>query len=416
MPVAYRAVETVDSVPGIEVATAAAGIRYRDRDDLVLFRLAKGATVTVVTTQNRFCAAPVRIVREHMALAHEHGRSPVALLINAGNANAGTGADGLRRARDVNAMLAAQLGIDASQVLPFSTGVIGEPLPLEPFERALPVLIKALKHEDGPVWIAAAKAIATTDIVHKAATRRFAVSGGDVVLTGVAKGSGMIHPNMATMLAFVGTNARLAQADADRYWRDVMARSFNAITVDGDTSTNDCAVLMARSVDSAEGVDLATDAEIGAFREALESLCVELAEAIVRDGEGATKFVDIRIDRAKDDAEARAVAETVASSPLVKTALFASDPNWGRILAAVGRAPVAQLLLEQVTIDVNGVRIVEHGGRAANYTEAAGAAAFAESDIRIVINLGVPGGTGSARKMTCDFSYDYVRINAEYRS
>lgn len=393
------------NVAGIRLATAAAGIRYRGRDDLLLVELADGASCAAVFTRNAFCAAPVTVAREHL----ETG--PIRyLLINAGNANAGTGDNGLRATRETCRLLAGMAGCAMDQILPFSTGVIGEDLPVDPFARAMPGLIAALD-EDG--WPQAAAAIMTTDTVPKLLSRRLELAGRQITVTGIAKGSGMICPDMATMLAYVATDAAVDRAVLDQMLRRAVDRSFNAITVDGDTSTNDACVLMASgaadlsigAIDSAEGALLA---------EAIASVCAALAEMIVRDGEGATKLVRIRVEGAGDRREARRIAYTVARSPLVKTALFASDPNWGRILAAVGRAGVDGLDIERIRIWLGEVCIVSGGGRDPAYSEAAGQAAMAAPEILIRIDLG-RGETGT-QVLTCDLSYDYVKINAEYRS
>jgi glutamate N-acetyltransferase / amino-acid N-acetyltransferase len=403
MAVSLQAPTRLPPVPGIRLATAAAGIRYRGRDDLVLIDAGPGASVAALFTTNAFCAAPVLVAREHL-----RGGGARWLLINAGNANAGTGVAGLDAARATCAALARATGGHASQMLPFSTGVIGEPLPVDRIEAALPDLLGGLREDS---WLAAGRAIMTTDTVLKGATRSVRLSGGEVTLTGIAKGSGMIHPNMATMLAFVGTDLRIDAASLRQRLQRAADRSFNAITVDGDTSTNDALVCIASG---ASGVEVETESDREAFSGALDALCLELAEAIVRDGEGATKFVRVIVQGARDRDEGRRVAEAVALSPLVKTALFASDPNWGRILAAVGRAGVEDFRIDGVSLTVNGVEIARAGGRAPGYTEEAGQQAFSAPELDIVIDLG--RGESEYRKYTCDFSYDYVRINADYRS
>jgi len=392
-------------VAGVRLAAVAAGIRYRDRNDLLVMELAPGATCGAVFTRNAFCAAPVVVAREHLAAT-----APRYLLVNSGNANAGTGDAGLRAARETCKSLAAAAGCAMTQVLPFSTGVIGEDLPTVPFSSAIPGAMAKL---DPDAWPAAARAIMTTDTVPKLASRRFQAGDRSVTVTGIAKGSGMICPDMATMLAFIATDAAVADAVLQRYLEVAVADSFNAITVDGDTSTNDACVLAATG---ASGVVIdGTDAETtAAFDTAVREVCLELATAIVRDGEGATKLVTITVDGARDRDEARRVAYTVAHSPLVKTALFASDPNWGRILAAVGRAGVDDLDIDRVTIALDDVTIVSGGGRDAAYQEAAGAEVLARPEFTIAIALG--RGNADARVLTCDLSYDYVKINAEYRS
>ncbi|OOC49863.1 MULTISPECIES: bifunctional glutamate N-acetyltransferase/amino-acid acetyltransferase ArgJ [Thioalkalivibrio] len=403
MAVGLNAPEALQPVPGIRVAAVAAGIRYPGRDDLVLIDAGPDATVAALYTNNAFRAAPVVVAAEHQAAGGARW-----LLINAGNANAGTGELGLAAARACCEALAAVTGDPAEAVLPFSTGVIGEPLPVERIIAALPVLHAGLAPN---AWMQAGRAIMTTDTVLKGVSRRVALSQGEVTLTGIAKGSGMIHPDMATMLAFIGTDLAIEAQALDGLLREANRDSFNAITVDGDTSTNDAVVVMASG---ASGAGLVTADDRVAFAAALDAVCLELAQAIVRDGEGATKFVTVEVVGARSREEAAQVAETVALSPLVKTALFASDPNWGRILAAVGRAGVPDLEIERVAIRVNDVEIVRDGGRAPEYAEADGQRAFDAEEIHIRIDLG--RGDARTRKYTCDFSHEYVRINAEYRS
>jgi glutamate N-acetyltransferase/amino-acid N-acetyltransferase len=395
----------IHPVPGIRLATAAAGIRYQGRDDLLLVELAEGGAAAAVFTRNAFCAAPVSIAREHLASA-----TPRYLLINAGNANAGTGQSGMVAARETCRLAAEAAGCRPEQVLPFSTGVIGQDLPVEPFARSLPALVAALA-EDG--WQRAAAAIMTTDTVPKLACRQFTVGGRTVTVTGISKGSGMIHPDMATMLAYVATDAAVPDALLQQALATAVQPSFNSITVDGDTSTNDACVLLASGC---SGVSVAQldDAAGQAFQQALSEVCYELARAIVLDGEGATKLVEILVETAADEVEARAVAFTVAHSPLVKTALFASDPNWGRILAAVGRAGLAGLDIEAVRIWLDDTCIVSGGGRDPAYTEAAGQAVMDRPAFQIRIALG--RGVAATRVLTCDLSFDYVKINAEYRT
>ena len=394
------------SVPGVRLATIGAGIRYQGRDDLLALELAPGATTAAVFTRNAFCAAPVTLARHHLSQT-----APRYLLVNSGNANAGTGARGLDDARACCAALAEAAGCRPEEVLPFSTGVIGEPLPVARFEAAMPALLERF---EAAAWSDAARAIMTTDTVPKLCSRTFEIDGRQATITGIAKGAGMICPDMATMLAFIATDAAVAPEVLQGCLKAAADRSFNAISIDGDTSTNDACVLAATgALGNAPIVD-ETSTDYAALQAAVESVCVELATAIVRDGEGATKLVTVRVEQSRDRDEARRVAYTIAHSPLVKTALFASDPNWGRILAAVGRAGVENLIIEDVDIWLGEVRIVEAGGRAADYTEQAGAAVMAESEILIRVALG--RGTVDAEVLTCDFSYDYVRINAEYRS
>jgi len=383
----------------------AAGIRYQGRDDLLLIELAEGGSCAAVFTRNAFCAAPVTVAREHLA------KGPVRyLLINSGNANAGTGGAGLRAARETCRLLAGMAGCAMSQVLPFSTGVIGEDLPVNPFSRSIPALLKGLSEDN---WRPAAAAIMTTDTVPKLVSREVGLSGGAVTVTGIAKGSGMICPDMATMLAYVATDAGVPQPLLQKMLRDAVAQTFNAITVDGDTSTNDACVLLA-SGSARVAVDSLVSDDGRALSQAVQSVCAELAEMIVRDGEGATKLVRVRVASAASHEEARRVAYAVAHSPLVKTALFASDPNWGRILAAVGRAGVDGLDIDRIRIWLGDTCIVSGGGRDPGYTEEAGQAVMSAEEI--VIRIDLDRGGSQVQVLTCDLSYDYVKINAEYRT
>jgi glutamate N-acetyltransferase / amino-acid N-acetyltransferase len=393
-------------VPGVRLGTAAAGIRYRERDDLVILELPPGTSNAAVFTRNAFCAAPVLVARRHLEVAATR-----FLLINSGNANAGTGEQGVADAEDSCAALAALAGCRREEVLPFSTGVIGEHLPMARLEAALP---RALERLGEGGWPAAARAIMTTDTVPKLAYRRFTVAGRSAVISGIAKGSGMIRPDMATMLAFLATDVAVRPSLLQACLREAVAVTFNAITVDGDTSTNDACVLSAAGTLGNEVLQDANAPGYAAFRAAVEAVCADLAAAIVRDGEGATKLVTVSVEEARDPAEARRVADAIAHSPLVKTALFASDPNWGRILAAVGRAGVDGLDIDGVGVWLGDVRIVSRGGRDRDYTEQAGRQAMAPREITIRVVLG--RGTAAVRVLTCDLSYDYVRINAEYRT
>ncbi|HID45422.1 MAG TPA: bifunctional glutamate N-acetyltransferase/amino-acid acetyltransferase ArgJ [Chromatiaceae bacterium] len=392
-------------VAGIYLASAAAGIRYRDRDDLVLMALAEGSTAAAVFTRNAFCAAPVTVARQHLEKT-----SPRYLLINSGNANAGTGDAGMAASYETCRLIAAATGVAMNQVLPFSTGVIGEDLPVDPFASAIPGLLSSLREDS---WQQAAAAIMTTDTVPKLASRSFELDGKTVTVTGMCKGSGMIRPDMATMLAFVATDARIPQTELQHVLETAVGPSFNAITVDGDTSTNDACVLMASGASDVEVADKASDAG-QAFQQAVNDVCMRLARSIVLDGEGATKLVEIVVEEAASENQARDVAYTVAHSPLVKTALFASDPNWGRILAAVGRAGVEDLDIDRVRIWLDDVCIVSQGGRDAGYTEEAGQAVMEQPTLTIRIALGT--GDAVTRILTCDLSFDYVKINAEYRT
>lgn len=397
------------AIGGLRLGTARAGIKKPDRRDLVVIEVGEGARVAGAFTRNAFCAAPVILAREHLATCVGRGEGPRHLVINTGNANAGTGQVGLRDAAATCAELARLAGVKETQVLPFSTGVIGEPLPMERLLAGLPAALEAL--DDGPAaWRDAAEGILTTDTRAKGASVTLPLGDETVTINGISKGSGMIRPDMATMLAFVATDAAIEQSLLDALLRETLDRSFNCITVDGDTSTNDACVL----ISTRRGPAVVGEEAIAAFRDGLQRVMTELAQAIIRDGEGATKFVTLQVDSAASRREALDVAFTVAHSPLVKTALYASDANWGRILAAVGRAPLADFDVDRVTIDLGGVRLVEGGGRAAGYTEEAGSRAMAAEEICIRIDLG--RGEEDATVWTSDLSHDYVSINADYRS
>jgi glutamate N-acetyltransferase/amino-acid N-acetyltransferase len=398
--------EAITTVPGVRLGVAAAGIKYADREDLLVVELAKGGSAAAVFTRNAFCAAPV-----HLAKAHLQSTAPAYLLVNSGNANAGTGEQGMRDAEACCRYLAEVAGCSPEQVLPFSTGVIGENLPVGRIQQAMPVAFANL-HEDG--WEGAARAIMTTDTRPKLVSRRFEIDGVSANLVGIAKGSGMIRPDMATMLAYLATDLAVDQSLLQACLHAAVEPSFNSITVDGDTSTNDACVLLASGVSPLPPV---SSRESDAYRQLCEvvaAVCMELAREIVRDGEGASKLVEVVVEQANDLAEARQVAYTVAHSPLVKTALFASDPNWGRILAAVGRAGLPQLDIEGVEIWFDEVCIVRGGGRAGDYTEAAGLSVLEKAEFVIRIKLG--RGEARTKVLTCDLSYDYVKINAEYRT
>jgi len=391
-------------VAGIELGVAMAGIRKAGRRDLLLMRLAPGATTAGVFTRNRFCAAPVILARRHLA----SGRAPRALVVNTGNANAGTGLDGLTRALAVCAGVAGELGCAVEQVLPYSTGVIMEPLPVE---RVLAGIPAAFADLDADNWAAAAQAIMTTDTVPKAFSRRVRLSGGEVTVTGIAKGAGMIRPDMATMLSFIATDARVAQPELASMVREAAERSFNCITVDGDTSTNDAFTLIATG---ASGVAATAKSDLAALSHAVEQVAALLAQAVVRDGEGATKFVTIQVEGGGSREECRLVAYAIAHSPLVKTAFFASDPNLGRILAAIGYAGIPDLDVSRVELYLDEVLVAANGGRHPDYREELGAEVLAKQEftVRAVLNR----GSASSTLWTCDLSFDYVKINAEYRT
>jgi glutamate N-acetyltransferase/amino-acid N-acetyltransferase len=392
------------AVAGIRLGATRAGIKYPDRRDLVVIEAAAGTRAAAVFTRNAFCAAPVIVARTHLAAA-----SPRYLVINTGNANAGTGRQGLVDAEASCRALAERVGCRPEEVLPFSTGVIGEPLPLYRVVTGLPAALAVLR-PDG--WIEAAHGIMTTDTRPKWASRRVTIDGRAVTVTGIAKGAGMICPDMATLLTFVATDAAVAEAVLRPLLTDAVAESFNAITVDGDTSTNDACLLLATGQSGAsvpaEGEDHVR------FATAVREVCSDLAQAIIHDGEGATKFIAVRVEGGRDRAECRQVAYTIAHSPLVKTAFFASDPNWGRILAAVGRAGLADLNIDQIAIHLDEVCIVRAGGRAPGYTEEQGQQVMARPEITIRVELN--RGEAAARVWTTDLSFDYVRINAEYRT
>jgi glutamate N-acetyltransferase/amino-acid N-acetyltransferase len=405
MPVGLSELPELLPVPGIRWGVAAAGIKRAGRDDVALMEIAPDSAVAAVYTRNAFCAAPVTLARAHGAAAPSR-----YLLINSGNANAGTGEVGMLAARESCQAVAQLVGCADEAVLPFSTGVIGELLPVARIRDSLPSAIDSMSEQG---WAAAARAIMTTDIVPKGVSKQVQVNSKTVTITGIAKGSGMIRPDMATMLAYVATDAGVAPGLLQSLLQQAVDNSFNSITVDGDTSTNDACVLVA-SGQAKVSFDSESDAGFAEFVAAVTEVCRTLAQAIVRDGEGATKFITIDVKGGRDAAECRQVAYTVAHSPLVKTAFFASDPNWGRILAAVGRAGLDDLELEKVLIHLGDVCIVRDGGRDVTYTEAAGQAVMDQAEITITITLG--RGEAEAQVWTTDLSYDYVKINAEYRT
>ena len=398
--------ETIYAIDGIRLSTVAAGVRYPDRDDLVVIEIAESAATAVVTTKNAFCAAPVRVLRAHFAEA-----APRYLVINTGNANAGTGADGLKRAEAICTALADKVGVNANTVLPFSTGVIGEPLNSDAVIAGLDSAVSNLGADN---WLAAANGIRTTDTIPKVASQKISVAGTDYHVTGISKGSGMIRPNMATMLGYVATDANIAPDLLQEMLTAINEQSFNRITVDGDTSTNDCCVLIATGKADVSVIDSPEHPHYQPLFAALTDIFVRLAQLIVRDGEGATKFITVKVTGGKTTQECCAVAYAVAHSPLVKTAFFASDANWGRILAAVGYAGVEDLDNEQVNVSLNEVMICQNGSVAPDYTEAAGNAVMSRPEITIHIDLA--RGEASDIVYTCDLSYDYVKINADYRS
>jgi glutamate N-acetyltransferase/amino-acid N-acetyltransferase len=398
------------TVAGVALGIAQAGIRKAGRKDLLLIRLDAGARVAGVFTQNRFCAAPVVVCRQHLSMV-DPGQGARALVINTGVANAGTGKEGLAHARQTCAEVARLLGCSAAQVLPFSTGVIMEPLPVERITAGLPQCVAGLKAD---AWADAAAAIMTTDTVPKAVSRQFRLAGTTITVTGIAKGAGMIHPDMATMLGFIATDAAVSQPLVKAAVAHAAQHSFNCITVDGDTSTNDSFILMATGKAAMAEIVDAKSPEFAAFRDAVTAVATTLAQAIVRDGEGATKFITVKVESGRNSEECRRVALAIAHSPLIKTAFFASDPNLGRILAAIGYAGIADLEVDGIELYLDDVLVAEHGGRSPSYQEADGQRVMQQPEItvRVVLNR----GKAAAVIWTCDLSHDYVSINADYRS
>ncbi|MDH4869581.1 bifunctional glutamate N-acetyltransferase/amino-acid acetyltransferase ArgJ [Pseudomonas sp. BN515] len=405
MAVGLGPLPTLHPVPGFELGIASAGIKRPGRKDVVVMRCAEGSTIAGVTTTNAFCAAPVLITRERLQGEVRY------LLTNTGNANAGTGPDGLVRARRSCARLAELAGVSEDAVLPFSTGVIGEPLPVEKIEAALPAALADLRVDN---WAQAAEGIMTTDTQPKGACRQFEHDGVTVTITGISKGAGMIRPNMATMLGYIATDAKVAGDVLQALVRDAANKSFNRITIDGDTSTNDCCMLIATGQAALPEITAASGELFAKLKQAVFDVFMEIAQAIVRDGEGATKFVTVQVNGGGNHQECLDVAYAVAHSPLIKTALFASDPNWGRILAAVGYAGVPNLDVSKIDVFLGEVCIASQGGRASTYTEAQGAAVMAREEITIRIELG--RGDCSETIWTTDLSHEYVKINAEYRT
>jgi glutamate N-acetyltransferase/amino-acid N-acetyltransferase len=409
MPVNLSAPVAADLHPvaGVRIGVTEAGVRKAGRKDVTVFLLDEGATVAGVFTQNRFCAAPVQVCREHLA----QGGSVRAIVVNTGNANAGTGADGLARARATCEALAGQLGVQAAQVLPFSTGVIMEPLPVDRIVAGLPA---AIADAQPAHWGRAAEGIMTTDTLPKAFSTQVQIGGATVTVTGISKGAGMIRPNMATMLGFLATDACIAPELVQPLVRELADASFNRITIDGDTSTNDSFVLMATHRAGNPVVESLDGAEGQALRAALREVAQKLAQAIVRDGEGATKFIAIRVEGGRTAEECRKVGYAIAHSPLVKTAFFASDPNLGRILAAVGYAGIDDLDQTRIDLHLDDVHVAVQGGRHPEYREEDGQRVMKQSEITVRVGLG--RGDASDTVWTCDLSHDYVTINADYRS
>lgn len=412
MPVNLSAPDSRSLLPvsGVGLGVAEANIRKPNRKDLLVMVFEAGARVAGVFTQNRFCAAPVVVARQHLTML-DPDASVRALVVNTGNANAGTGKEGMAAARRTCVELARLLGCSSAQVLPFSTGVIIEPLPVERVVAGLPQCISGLSQDN---WLNAAQAIMTTDTLPKAASRRVNVGGTAVTITGIAKGAGMIRPNMATMLGFVATDARLSLPLVRSAVAQVALRSFNCITVDGDTSTNDAFMLIASGKADMPEISDAGSAEYAELLKGITDVAIQLAQAIIRDGEGATKFITIRAEGGRSEEECRKVAYAIAHSPLVKTAFFASDPNLGRILAAIGYAGITDLSVDKVDLFLDDVLVAKGGGRNPGYQEADGQRVMQQSEITVRVVLG--RGSAAATVWTCDLSHEYVSINADYRS
>jgi len=393
-------------VKGVQVAACSADIYKTNRKDLALISISSNSNCAAVFTRNAFCAAPVVIAKDHI----QKGKSAYCL-INSGNANAGLGEQGIQAAMDVCQHLANHADCSVESVLPFSTGVIAEPLPIDKIKKAIPVLLDNLKAD---AWLDVADAIITTDTVAKGISKIIKLADGEITITGIAKGSGMIRPDMATMLAFIATDADIGENLVQSILTEAVDTSFNCINVDGDTSTNDACFLVATGESDVVEISSFDEGTGLLFRNALLEICIYLAQAIVRDGEGASKFITVSVTDGASAEESREVALTVANSPLVKTAFFASDPNWGRILAAIGRTTLPDIDIERISISLNDVKIVDSGKRAENYTEAEGQRVMQQEEITISISLG--RGSAGAVIWTCDLSHEYVRINSEYRS
>ncbi|MEM1155545.1 MAG: bifunctional glutamate N-acetyltransferase/amino-acid acetyltransferase ArgJ [Pseudomonadota bacterium] len=408
MAVADNTLTPLLPVPGVRLAAVTAGIKQTQRADLVLMELPESAVTAAVFTRNAFCAAPVLLAKEHLQRSDNKVRY---LLINAGNANAGTGVTGLEDARRTTQAVAEIASCEAEAVLPFSTGVIGEALPVDKIEAVLPEAYRAL---DARAWPDAAAGIMTTDTRPKGCSRTFVIDDKEYVITGIAKGAGMVRPNMATMLAYIATDMAVEQTLLQGILDEAIEKSFNRITVDGDTSTNDACVFVATGLADAKPMTAEQTERAKQFQDVVEEICIHLAQSLVRDGEGASKFVTVTVNGGLGERECLDVAYTIAHSPLVKTALFASDPNWGRLLAAIGRSGLDDLDVDLVDLYLNDVLIAAKGARAQHYSEEQGVAAMAPEDITIRIELN--RGDHTASVWTTDLSYDYVKINAEYRT
>ena len=398
--------DTLLPISGIRLSTVKAGLYNTDRYDVALIEISEGSTVAAVFTRNRFCAAPVQIAKQNLV-----NSSPRYCLINAGNANAGNGDKGVEDARKTCEALAGLVACESDEIIPFSTGVIGEPFPVAKIEKVLPDLKDSLSHD---AWIDVAEAIMTTDTIPKAISEKMVIGDMEINITGIAKGSGMIKPNMATMLSFIATDAKINEKTLKQLIHESVDKSFNRISVDGDTSTNDACVLIATGKASKEIINSSADENYQIFKQGLDKVCLRLAQAIVRDGEGATKFVEIDVCNAKSQEDCLNIASKVAESPLVKTAFTASDPNWGRILAAVGNANIDSLQIDKICIYLDELCIVNNGQRSESYTEESGKKIMLKDEIKITIDLNC--GTHSEKIWTTDLSHEYVTINAEYRT
>lgn len=393
-------------VKGVKIGSAEAYVRYQNRRDLVIFEFAEGSNVAGVFTQNAFCAAPVHVCKAHLQITN-----PRYLVINTGNANAGTGKIGMVNAQATCAKLAELAGVSTSEILPFSTGVIGEQLPIERLVNGLQPALDSLKED---AWLDAAKGIMTTDTLPKGASEQFEMDGVTYTMTGISKGAGMIRPNMATMLSYVATDAPISRELVQQLLKTTVNVSFNRITIDGDTSTNDSCIFVATGQAGGKEITSTDDSRYTSVLDVLTRVMKRLAQLIVRDGEGATKFITVAVEGGADTQECCDIAYSIAHSPLVKTAIFASDPNWGRILAAIGYAGVKNLDVEKIQVWLDDVQICKDGGAAADYTEEAGARVMSQAELTIRVDLG--RGQAKDTVYTCDLSYDYVKINADYRS
>lgn len=406
MAVGLNKISELLPVKGVKVAACSADIYKTKRKDLALISFGQNSNCAAVFTQNAFCAAPVVIARNHL-----RQKTPNFCLINSGNANAGMGDNGIAAAMDVCTHLANHTGTSIDSILPFSTGVIAEPLPVEKIKNSIPILLDNLRED---AWNDIADAILTTDTIAKGISKKISVSDGEITITGVAKGSGMIRPDMATMLAYIATDANINKSLLQGLLNDAVEISFNCINVDGDTSTNDACFIVATGESSVAEIKSFDEGSGLLFKNALQEIFIYLAQAIVRDGEGATKFISIKVSGGSTKDESREVALTIANSPLVKTAFFASDPNWGRILAAIGRSRLSNLEIDKISISLNDVKIVESGQRSEAYTEVDGQRVMNQEEIEVHVFLG--RGRASSVIWTCDLSHEYVRINSEYRS